>query len=331
MEKYTKLGGTGLFVTRLCLGTMTFGIQADEQQSRAIMDLAYDAGVRFFDTADAYPLGSEYDLKGRTEEIVGRWLKGRRHEIVLATKVFGAMGPSPNDGGLARRHILSAVDASLSRLQTDVIDLYQAHQWDPNTPLDEILEAFDRVVEAGKVRYIGVSNWRPWQLALAVERARGRHWARFVSEQSRYNLLFRMVEDDILPLCQDQGIGFMAYNPLAGGLLSGRYRPGQDVQEGTRFALPNAGSNYQNRYWHDAHFAAVESYTSFCRERGYDPVTTAIAWVIHQEGVTSAILGASKPAQLESSLKAWDMTLSSDDRAALDQLWWNLPRRFEYR
>lgn len=331
MDDYVQLGRSGLYVTRLCLGTMTFGIQADERESFAIMDKAFDAGVRFFDTADAYPLGSTLSQKGLTEDIIGRWLPGRRHEVVLATKVFGPTGPTPNDRGLSRRHILDAVEASLRRLHTDYIDLYQAHHFDPKTPLDEVLEAFDTVVRQGKVRYVGVSNWRSWQVALALERARCRSWAPFVSVQMRYNLLFRMVEEDILPLCRDQGLGLLAYNPLAGGLLTGRHRPDRPDEGLTRFSLPNAGPMYRERYWTAANFAAVDRYLAFCRERNLDPVAAAIAWVMRQDPLVVPILGVSKASQLDSALAAPAVAFTDEDLAVLDQLWWSLPRRLELR
>ncbi|MCL8207001.1 MAG: aldo/keto reductase [Actinomycetia bacterium] len=331
MQDYVPLGRSGLYVTRLCLGTMTFGIQADERESFAIMDKAFDAGIRFFDTADVYPLGSTLSQTGLTEEIIGRWLPGRRQEVVLATKVFGPTGPTPNDRGLSRRHILDAVDASLRRLNTDYLDLYQAHHFDPKTPLDEVLEAFDTVVRQGKVRYVGVSNWRSWQVAMALERARCRGLAPVVAVQMRYNLLFRMVEEDILPLCRDQGLGLLAYNPLAGGLLTGRHRPDRPEAGLTRFSLPNAGPMYQERYWTAANFAAVDRYLAFCRERDLDPVAAAIAWVMHQDPLVIPILGASKAAQLDSALIAPTVRFTDEDLAILDQLWWSLPRRLELR
>lgn len=327
-----KLGRSGLKVTNLCLGTMTFGIQADKQTSFAILDKAVDAGVFFIDTADVYPLGGGVELAGKTEAIIGEWLEGRRDNVVIATKCFGNMGHGPNERGLSRKHILAAVDESLRRLRTDYIDLYQAHQYDDSTPLDETFRAWDHLVTSGKVRYIGVSNWRSWQIAKANGIALHKNFVRIDCDQPRYNLLFRMIEDDLVPMCLDEGVGIISYNPLAGGVLTGRYRPGDAVQSGTRFSLQNAGPMYQERYWKDATFDIVEQYRAWCSERGYDMTTTAIKWVTQQPGITSAIIGASRPEQLDASLAAGSVPdLTADDLAWLDQLWYALPRRKELR
>ncbi|MEX2421033.1 MAG: aldo/keto reductase, partial [Actinomycetota bacterium] len=219
--EHVKLGRTGLRVSRLCLGTMTFGLQSDETVARSVLDRAAASGVTFIDTADVYPVGGDLDTVGRTEEIVGRWLKGRRDEFVLATKCVGRTGSRPWDVGSSRRHIMDAVDASLRRLDTDYLDLYQLHAWDPNTPLDETLDAMDQLVRSGKVRYLGVSNWLAWHLALAFGQARADAQHSFVVVQPRYNLLFRQFERELFPLCEMEGIGVIPYNPLAGGLLAG--------------------------------------------------------------------------------------------------------------
>ena len=219
-----RLGRTGLKVTEICLGTMTFGHQADEATAVAILDKAAGAGVNFIDTADAYPVPPDPSTAGRTEEIIGRWLQGRRHQFVLATKCRIRVGTGPNDEGLSRRHILRAVDDSLRRLGTDYIDLYQAHAPDPETPLEETLRAFDDLVRSGKVRYIGCSNYPAWQVALGLGISERHDWARFDCVQPRYNLLFRDIEAELLPLCRHEGLGVIAYNPLAGGFLSGKYR-----------------------------------------------------------------------------------------------------------
>lgn len=216
----TKLGKTGLTVSRLCLGTMTFGLQTDEETSRDILDTAADGGINFLDTADVYPLGGGLATAGSTEEIVGRWLKGKREHFILATKCVGRVGPAPWDQGASRKHILDAIDASLRRLGTDYIDLYQLHSDDSSTPLDETLEALDAVVRAGKVRYIGVSNFLAYRLARALGRAETRNLIRFISIQPRYNLLFREIERELLPLAKEEGLGVISYNPLAGGRRS---------------------------------------------------------------------------------------------------------------
>lgn len=326
--KTKSLGRTGLKVSEICLGTMTFGNQADEPTSFRIMDIADQAGVNFFDTADVYPLGGDPDANGRTEEIVGNWLRERRarDRIVLATKCRGRMGPGPNDEGLSRRHILRACDESLRRLQTDYIDLYQTHAPDPETPIDETLRALDDLVRAGKVRYIGCSNYPAWQLADALWTSDRYRLARFDCAQPRYNLLFRMIEDEIVPLCRAHGVGIIAYNPLAGGMLTGRYRTTGQTEPGTRFTLKNSGELYRRRYWNDEVVGAVARLGEFFRGRGKSLTHVALAWVLAQPGITSAILGASRPEQLEDSLGGVGIGLDDDERTACDAIWFDLPR-----
>jgi aryl-alcohol dehydrogenase-like predicted oxidoreductase len=326
--KIKQLGRTGLKVSEICLGTMTFGNQADEAASFAIMDAADQAGVNFIDTADVYPLGGDLSSVGRTEEIVGRWIaaRGARGRIVLATKCRGAMGPHPNDEGLSRFHIIKACEASLRRLQTDHIDLYQVHAPDPATPIDETLRALDDLVHSGKVRYIGCSNFPAWQLATALWCSDRLNLARFDCVQPRYNLLFRMIEDELIPLCLAQGVGVIVYNPLAGGMLTPRYVNTQQVQEGTRFALKNAGPMYQKRYWNQAVFDEVSELHTKLEARGKSLTHAALAWALAQPGVTCAILGASKPEQLVDSLAGIDLTLDADERAWCDDVWYRLPR-----
>jgi 1-deoxyxylulose-5-phosphate synthase len=326
--KIKQLGRIGLKVTEICLGTMTFGNQANEETSFAIMDVADEAEVNFFDTADAYPLGGGLELVGRTEEIVGKWLKerGARERIVLATKCRAAMGPLPTDEGLSRKHIIEACEASLRRLQTDYIDLYQAHMPDISTPIEESLRAFDSLVESGKVRYVGCSNYPAWQLDDALWTSKLEGLARFDSDQPRYNILFRMIEDEILPLCRAHGVGVIAYNPLAGGMLTGRYRTIQDSQEGSRFGIERAGDLYRRRYWNEEVFDVVARLGRFVEERGKSLTHVAVAWVLMQPGITSAILGASKPEQLEDSLGGVDITLDEEELTACEEVWYSLPR-----
>ncbi len=326
-----RLGASGLRVSSLGLGTMTFGLQADRKTSFQILDRAVAAGVSFIDTADVYPLGRTHAEFGLTEEILGDWLKGRRHEIVLATKCHGVMGPGLNDQGLGRKHIMDAVEGSLRRLSTDCIDLYQAHQFDRATPLEETLRAFDDLVRQGKVRYIGVSNWAAYQLQKALSIADRRGLSPLVSVQPRYNLLYRAIETELVPLCRESGVGIIAYNPMAGGFLSGRYRQGQAVEAGTRFALggiAKPGERYRGRYWHEAAFQAVETFRAFCAGRGWDAATTAVRWVMQQPGVTVTLLGASRPEQLDQSLAAADLPpLGPEELQELDDLWYQLPRQ----
>jgi aryl-alcohol dehydrogenase (NADP+) len=323
------LGRTGLQVPVLCLGTMTFGLQTDEATAFAILDRALEGGVDFLDTADVYPLGGSLQSVGRTEEILGRWMRERgcRDRILLATKCRGRMGPGPNDEGLSRQHVVRAVDASLARLQTDWIDLYQTHYFDPRTPIEETLRALDDLVRAGKVRYLGCSNYPAWRLAEALSSSERLGIARYDSLQPRYNLLYREIETELLPLCRAHGVGAIVYNPLAGGFLSGKYQRGEAPREGTRFTLGNAARMYQWRYWQDAQFDEVAALQKEVEARGLDLVSVAIAWVLAQPGITSAIIGASRPEQLGSSLAAAALELDEQLKTLCDGLWWRLPRR----
>lgn len=327
--KQVALGRSGLQVSQICLGTMTFGIQADAQESFAIMDTAWEAGINFIDTADMYPLGAGMELVGKTEEIVGDWLKARgvRHKTVLATKCNGAMGVGANDQGLSRRHIMDAVDASLKRLKTDFIDLYQAHQFDTNVPLEETLWAFSDLVQAGKVRYIGVSNWKAYQVAKAMGLSERKGFHPIVSVQPRYNLLYRDIESELLPYCQEEGIGVIPFNPLAGGLLTGKYNVQDSVVSGTRFSLPKAGELYQKRYWNDPMKETAIQLKAYCEQRGLLVAQVALAWVMAQGGITAPILGASKKSQLQDTLPATELTLTVEDFAYIEALYAELPRQ----
>jgi aryl-alcohol dehydrogenase (NADP+) len=318
--QYTRLGATGLTVSRLCLGTMTFGLQADESVSHAILDAASDAGVTFIDTADVYPLGGTMDTIGRTEEIVGRWLKGRRERFIVATKAVGRTGPSAWDQGASRKHILDAIDASLRRLGTDYVDLYQLHSDDAATPLDETLEALDTVVRSGKARYVGVSNFLAYRLARALGRAEARNLTRLVSVQPRYSLLFREIERELLPLAAEDRLGVISYNPLAGGLLTGKHKRDTGPTPGTRFTLGTAAERYQDRYWHEREFATVEALGKATAAAGLSLTTASVAWVLANPVVTSAIIGASKPQQLAETLAAADVKLDAQLKQQLDDL-----------
>ena len=318
--KHTRLGRTGLQVSRLCLGTMTFGFQCDEPTSVRILDRAADGGVTFLDTADVYPLGAPPEVTGRTEEIVGRWLKGRRDRFILATKCFGRTGPARWDQGNSRKHILDAVDASLRRLQTDYIDLYQLHGPDPETPIDETLRALEDVVRAGKVRYIGCSNFQAYQLARAIGRSEAMNVVRFDCIQPRYNMLFREFERELFPLCREEGIGVIPYNPIAGGLLSGKHNPDAGPEEGSRFTLGTAAGRYQDRYWHEGMFQTVEQLRPIAAEAGMTMTQLAVAWVMANPVITAPIIGASRPEQLDDSLKAAEMPLEPAIKKRIDDL-----------
>ncbi|HJN93849.1 MAG TPA: aldo/keto reductase, partial [Dehalococcoidia bacterium] len=324
--RYRRMGRTGLRVSEICLGTMTFGFQTEQAEAFRIMDAARDGGGNFIDTADVYPIGS--DDVGTTEEIVGAWLRTQaRDSVVLATKCRGAMGPGPNDSGLSRGHILDAVDASLKRLGTDYIDLYQMHFSDTKTPIDETLRALDDVVRSGKVRYIGVSNYRAYELAKALGVSAQLGLTRFDCDQPRYNILYREIESEVLPLCREEGVGIIAYNPLAGGFLTGKYDGVDDLQEGTRFTLGSAGPRYRARYWDQAQFEGVSRLKKYFTEREVSLTHAAVAWVLAQDGVTSAIVGASRAEQVEDSLKYQHIELNEDDFAFCDEAWYALPRQ----
>jgi len=320
--RYTRLGRTGLPVSRLCLGTMTFGFQCDEATSFAIMDRAFEGGITFFDTADVYPIGAPPGAQGRTEEIIGRWLArtGNRSRIILATKCFGRVGPARWDQGNSRKHILDAVDASLRRLGTDYIDLYQLHGPDPETPIDETLKALDDLVRWGKVRYIGCSNFLAYQVARAIGRSEVIGVARFDSVQPRYNLLFREIERELLPLCAEEGIGVIPYNPLAGGLLTGKHNPEIGPEEGSRFTLGTAAQRYQERYWHGRMFETVEQLRPIAAEAGMSLAQMAVAWVMANPVITALIIGAGRPEQLADTLAAAQTPLPPELKQRLDDL-----------
>jgi len=318
--EHVRLGRTGLQVSRICLGTMTFGLQVDEDASRAILDHAADLGITFLDTADAYPLGGDLSTAGRTEEILGRWMKGRRPDFVVATKCFAPVGPNRWDMGNSRRHIMDAIDASLRRLQTDFVDLYQLHFDDPNVPIDESLGALDDLVRAGKVRYVGCSNFLAYRLARAIGRSELRDIARFESVQPRYNLLFREFERELFPLCLEEGIGVIPYNPIAGGMLSGKHDRSKPPEEGTRFMLGNAARTYQDRYWHDHVFDTVDELVKIASDAGVPLATLAVAWVLRHPAITAPIVGASRPGQLDATVAAVGTNIDADLAHRLDEV-----------
>jgi aryl-alcohol dehydrogenase (NADP+) len=319
---HVRFGRTGLRVSRLCLGTMTFGYQCDDETSLAIMDTAYDSGITFFDTADVYPLGGPVETVGRTEELVGDWMQRgdrRRDDVILATKCFGRSGRHTWDQGNSRKNVLRAIDASLRRLRTDYVDLYQIHFYDRNTPIDETLEAMDDLVRSGKVRYIGCSNTLAYQLARAIGRSELHGLARFESVQPRYNLLFRENERELFPLCAEEQIAVIPYNPLAGGLLTGKHRPGAPT-EGTRFTFGRSQEMYRERYWQDQMFASVDELRSVAEGAGVPLTTLAVQWVLANPVITSPIVGASRPEQLAASVAATESPMSEDVKQQLDAL-----------
>jgi len=308
--KYARLGTSGLTVSRICLGMMSYGSKTerawhlDETEAEPIVRRAVESGVTFFDTADTYS-------DGLTEEITGRLLAKlfpRREDYVLATKVYFPMGPGPNDGGLSRKHIMSAIDASLSRLGTDYVDLYQIHRWDDETPIEETMEALNDVVRSGKARYIGASSMYAWQFAKAQHVAASAGTSRFVAMQNHYNLVYREEEREMIPLCLDQGIGVIPWSPLARGLLAG------SRERGDRRRTVRSGSDpLADDFYDDADFDVVDAVRAVATERGTTPAQVALGWLLSRPAVTAPIVGATKLRHLEDALAAVDVELTGDE------------------
>lgn len=316
--QFTKFGDTGLTVSRMILGTGTFGKQANEQEAHRILDRAADAGINFIDTADVYPPGGE---PGGAEIITGRWLSKVRAEFILATKGGGRMGRAEWDVGSSRKHLLDAIDASMRRLNTDYVDLYQLHMDDPVTPIDEVVAAMDTIVRSGRARYIGVSNFLAYRLARALGRQDTLNLTRFVSAQPRYNLLFREVERELFPLVQEEGLAVIAYNPLAGGLLTGKYSH-HDKPETGRFSpeLGGFGQAYHARYWHLREFETVARLQGIAKLHRTPITTLSVAWLLANPVITSVILGASGADQLTDTLAGADYRLESALKTELDEV-----------
>jgi aryl-alcohol dehydrogenase-like predicted oxidoreductase len=322
--QYRNIGRTGLKVSAMCLGTMVYGSQVSEAEAINIIERALSAGVNFLDTADVY-------IEGRSEEVVGKALKGKRHSVVLATKVANRTGPGANDIGLSRKHIMKGIEDSLRRLETDYIDLYYVHLPDYGTPIEETLRTLDDLVHQGKVRYIGCSNFRAWQLCKALWVSDLHNLVRFDCMQPPYNLLTRDIEYELLPLCASEGVGVCAYNPLAAGLLTGKHDPNKPPAEGTRFALERMGPMYYERYWSATNFEAVTRLKQIAGEYGLSLAQFALAWAIGNEAITSAICGATSLKQLEENLGATEVKLSKEALAACDSVWQQIrPLRFFY-
>jgi aryl-alcohol dehydrogenase-like predicted oxidoreductase len=304
---YTQLGRTGLKVSRLCLGTMNFGPATTEEDSFAIMDRAHELGINFFDTANVYGWKKG---EGITEQIIGRWFakgEGRRERTVIATKLNGDMGDWPNDGRLSALNIRRAADASLKRMQTDYIDIYQAHHIDRNTPFEEFWEAMDILKQQGKILYVGSSNYAGWHIVKAQEAARRRNSLGLVSEQSHYNLLVRTPELEVIPACEDYGLGLIPWSPLAGGLLGGILRK---IDKG-RSAAERMVAELEK------HRDKIEQYEAFCDELGEDPANVGLAWLLHQKVVTAPIIGPRTLDQLDGTTRVLEIKL---EEKALDRL-----------
>jgi 1-deoxyxylulose-5-phosphate synthase len=310
--KYRHLGRTGLKVSRLCLGTMTFGEKAwgcDQKTSTALVDTYLDAGGNFIDTADLYDYGV-------SETYLGNAIKGRRDNIVLATKCWFPFGDDINAKGASRKHIIDACDASLKRLGTDYVDLYQMHGWDRVVPIEETLRAMDDLVKAGKTRYIGCSNYHAWQLmkALACSEANGLH--RFASLQPLYNLLIRDIEKDILPCCEDQGVGIMTWSPLAAGMLTGKYTRAPEPSAESRLGQPRPD---KDRYWSDRSFDIIERLVMLAQKVEKTPAQLALAWLLKDRRVSTVIVGSTKPKQLAETLEVGDWDIPDDIWSELEE------------
>ena len=296
-----RLGRTGLHVSRVCLGTMTFGGQCDEATSRAILDTAEELGITFIDAADVYPIPPSLETAGTTEVILGAWLRGKRDRFDVATKCFNPMGPGPNNRGNSRVHMIRALEASLKRLGTDYIDLYQIHRWDDNTAA--------------------------WQLMQALWTSDLHDLIRFDSLQPRYNVLYRNIEAETVPACIANGVGIIVYNPLAAGMLTAKYRGKEAPVEGTRFTLGNIATLYQQRYWQQETLDVVTRLADDVASRGKSLTHVALRWALDQPGITAAIVGATRPEQLRDTLGGVAIELDDKDRAACDAAWFALPRR----
>ena len=314
--EYGWLGKSGLQVSELCLGTMTFGEETDEVTARTMIDLFLEAGGNFVDTADVYGKTS-----GLSEEIVGRALKGRRNKVILATKVFFPTGSRPNDRGLSRIHIMQAVEASLRRLQTDYIDLYYVHCWDGKTALEETLLILNNLVESGKVRYLGVSNFTAWQLMKALSISEKRGWSKFICLQPQYSLVVRDIEREILPLCREEGLGVVVWGPLGGGFLSGKYRRGEKPPEESRIArAEETWEEAWSRRATEKNFRILDVVGKIASSKDKSYAQVALAWVRSQPGITSPIIGARTPEQLKDNLGSVGWELTSEELEALDKV-----------
>jgi len=311
-----KLGRTGLKVAALCLGGNTFGWTTDQKASEAVLDAYLEQGGNFVDTADVYSRWAPGNSGGESETALGTWMAARKNRprVIIATKVMGPMGPGPNDTGLSRAHIMEGVEASLRRLQTDYIDLYQAHWDDRDTPLDETLRAFDDLVRQGKVRYTGASNYVAWRLTRALWESDKRGYARFESIQPKYNLVFRdEYERELEPLCLEQNIGVIPYSSLASGFLSGKYRAGETLPSTAR------ATNVQKIYMNDRGFAVIAAVEKVASKVGATPAQVALSWMVHRPGITAPIASATSVAQLEEILGAIELKLGDDATAELDR------------
>ena len=315
--EYRRLGSSGLKVSEICLGTMTFGHGADEAETNRMIHLAWDAGVNFFDTANSY-------ADGESEILLGKALKGRRRDAIVATKFFNPMGPGPNDSGMSRVHIMQAIDDSLKRLQMDYVDIYYIHHVDTQTPLEEMLRALDELVRQGKVRYTACSNYQAWRLSEALWLSDSRGLERFACYQPQYSLVVRDIEQELVPLCEHKGLGIVVWSPLAGGFLSGKYRPGERTQGGTRSA---EGWAYPQRYFAANADETLQTLSDVSDALGQSPAQVALRWVLAQRAMTSVIVGARHSEHLRDNLGAAGWHLAGEALQKLNAVS-HLPDRY---
>lgn len=315
--EYRRLGKSGLKVSEICLGTMTFGHGADEAEANRMVHLACDAGVNFFDTANSYG-------DGESEVLLGKALKSRRRDAVVATKFFNPMGTGPNDSGMSRRHIMQAIDDSLKRLQMDYVDIYYIHHVDTQTPLEEMLRALDDLVQQGKVRYTACSNYQAWRLSEALWISTLNGWTQFTCYQPQYSLVVRDIEQEIVPLCEHKGLGIVVWSPLAGGFLSGKYKPGERTHGGTR---SEEGWAYPQRYFADNADETLQTLFDVSKELERSPAQVALRWVLEQRAMTSVIVGARHAGHLRDNLGAAGWQLHADARQKLNDVS-HLPNRY---
>jgi aryl-alcohol dehydrogenase-like predicted oxidoreductase len=321
--QYRKVGKTGLKVSAFGMGTGFFGTHTNEADALQILNTAFENGINLFDTANSY-------TGGRSEEIVGKFIKNKRQAVVLATKVYNKQGPGPNDLGLSRKHIMRAVEESLKRLDTDYIDIYYAHAPDYSTPIEETLQAFDNLVNQGKVRYVACVNFHAWQLIKGLWVSELHNLSRFISIQIPYNLITRDIESELLPFCAHEGIGVTVYNSLAAGLLTGKHDPDKAPAPNTRFSLEGIGPRDQERYWSSINFQAVTRLKQIADAHSQSLTHFSLAWILANPLISSIIIGVSSPKQLEDNLKAAEIKLTDEEMKACDQVWRELrpPRIF---
>jgi len=318
--EYTRLGTSGMKVSRLALGMMTYGSKQwrewvlEWDESKPLIRRAVEAGINFFDTADMYSVGASEEITGRAMKEFG----GRRQDLVLATKVFQPMSSAPNDSGLSRKHILSSIDASLKRLGTDYVDLYQIHRFDPNTPIEETCEALDRVVRSGKALYIGASSMYAWQFLKMLNSQRANHLARFVSMQNHYNLVYREEEREMNPLCLDEGVGLIPWSPLARGFLAGNRKSNEDKQQ-SETTRARTDEYAHKLYYRPSDFTVVDRLSEVAQQRGVKNAQIALAWILARPGVSAPIIGASKPYQLEDALASLEIHLTPEEMRRLEE------------